>query len=489
MAKRKLIILTGIIACLSTSAQVYVNWVNYPGGVSIAADDSNNVYTANWEYNPGGDITLTKRDPEGNIIWEEAFDNTNNTRHEVATWVETDGQGNIVVSGTIRSGYSNPVDANSLVMKYDPSGNLLWRVVYETDFDGSSTKKILIDEEDNIYALGLGNSGSGMVTTVKKFNSNGDPLWIYFDTAGIGAPVNFKFTPDDGILITSRSFFGSINGYAKIDRAGNNIWTYPGINSLSLGDAAGDTNGNSYLVHGEYIVSNPGSVIKKLSPSGTLIWEKTNTMLGFRIEVGSDNNPVISGFPDSGTVGAAFMKYDSEGNVLWQNLDADGPVLSLLSHSQMRLDGLNAAYLAAGTMFEMAVCKINSNGSPAWTATTTGSYAYSIDFGTDTSVFVVGGTTARLTQSGTVTAVTEEPVQEITIYPNPSDDILNVQYEVNAGDGDAVLMIYDLNGKLVVSGKIHHGNAHFDIKHLLPGIYMIRLDNDQNTAPRKLIVL
>ena len=94
------------------------------------------------------------------LSWEVSYNNTNNSRHEVATWEETDSQGNILVSGTIRSGYSNPVNANSLLMKYDPSGNLLWRNVYETDFDGSYTKKCIVDAQDNIYVLGTGHNGT-----------------------------------------------------------------------------------------------------------------------------------------------------------------------------------------------------------------------------------------------------------------------------------------------------------------------------------------
>ncbi|MBK8495257.1 MAG: hypothetical protein IPL50_09630 [Chitinophagaceae bacterium] len=137
-------------------AQVTVNWVNYPGGVALATDASNNVYTANWDYNAGGDITLTKRNASGTILWEVPYDNTDQTRHEVATWVATDQAGNILVSGTIRSGYSNPVNAASILMKFDPSGTLLWRKVYESEFEGSYTKKCLIDANNNIYVLGLG---------------------------------------------------------------------------------------------------------------------------------------------------------------------------------------------------------------------------------------------------------------------------------------------------------------------------------------------
>ena len=45
---------------------------------------------------------------------------------------------------------------------------------------------------------------------------------------------------------------------------------------------------------------------------------------------------------------------------MWQNLNADG-IQNLLLHSQMLLDNRNNAYLAAGTLFQMAVCKVNSD--------------------------------------------------------------------------------------------------------------------------------
>ena len=164
----------------------------------------------------------------------------------MATWVETDGMGNILVSGTIRSGYSNPVNAASLLMKFSPSGTLLWRVVYESSFDGSSTKKCLVDANNNVYVLGIGTGPNGQVTKVKKFNSSGASVWNYFD-AGIGWPVTFKFTPDNNIVIVHRGITGSINGYSKIDLNGNNIWSMGGYQSLAIGDAAGDTFGNTYI--------------------------------------------------------------------------------------------------------------------------------------------------------------------------------------------------------------------------------------------------
>ena len=381
-------------------AQVAVSWFNFPGGVAIATDAADNVYTANWDYNPAGDITLTKRNSFGEILWETGFDNIDNTRHEVATWVATDNDGNAIVSGTIRSGFSSPVNAASLLMKFDPEGNLLWRLVYENNFDGSSTRKCLVDADDNIYVLGLGNSGSGVVTTVKKFNPGGTVMWTYFDTAGIGAPINFKLTTDGAILIAARAIFGNMNGYAKISTNGDMIWSLPGINSLTVGDAAGDVMGNTYIVYGEAV----GSTIKKLSPVSEVLWQQNQTMAAFRVEVGTDQSPVICGFPNSGLGGAAFMKYNENGSLLWSNPDADGPLILLL-HAQLRLDDNNAAYLAASILSAMAVCKVNSDGSSAWTATIPTGTSQAIAFGSDNSIYVSGGTTARLTQSPDLCAV------------------------------------------------------------------------------------
>jgi len=397
---KKLIILALVLIGSVSNAQVQVVWYNYPGGVAVATDLSNNVYTANWDYNAGGDITLTKRDATGNILWEVPYNNDDNTRHEVATWVDTDNLGNILVSGTIRSGYSNPVNAASLLMKYSPNGTLLWRVVYESSFDGSSTRKCLVDANNNIYVLGIGTGSNGQVTKVKKFNSSGVTVWNYFDS-GIGAPVTFKFTPDNDIVIVHRGITGSINGYSKINLNGNLIWSYAGVNSLSVGDAAGDVFGNTYIINGEYVVSNAGSIITKLSPTGTVLWSKTNTLKGNKVEVGTDNNPVVGGNPSVG-YGAAFIKYDTNGNVLWQNLDADGPGLALLALAPMKLDGQNAAYIAGSTMSQMGLCKVNVDGTSAWAATTPSGYPVWFEFGTDNSIYIVGGTTAKYTQSGTI---------------------------------------------------------------------------------------
>ncbi len=398
------IVIRHIYACILLAwfidgqAQVNVDWSNYPGGETVATDRQNHIYSASWDYNPGGDITLTKRNCSGSVLWNAAFNNTDNTRHEVVTWIETDNEGNCLVSGTIRSGYSNPVDAASLLMKFDSLGNLLWRNVFESSFEGSYTKKIVIDQGNNIYVLGLGSGPSGYVTRVKKFNANGNTVWTFYDSQGIGAPSNIKLTPDSSLLVSVRGTTGTINGYMKLSLDGNLIWSKSGITSATVGDAAGDSLGNTYIVNRANGASNAGSILQKFNQAGTLLWSQTNSMSASKVETGSDYLPVISGFPTGSTGGAAFMKYDSSGTLVWQNLDADGPLI-LLNHGILKLDASNNAYLSAGNLFNMAVCKVNSDGTNGWVGLVSGSNsAKSFTIFSNSSVYVIGNTTAKLIQ-------------------------------------------------------------------------------------------
>lgn len=378
-------------------SQVSVGWVKDTAGISIALDSLNNVYTIYYEYNPAGDIYLIKRNSQGIYQWQTKFENTDNTRFEAATWVATDRLGNIIVTGTSYSGYSNPVAAASIVMKFSPTGQLLWRRVYESSFDGSYTRRCLVDEANNIYVLGMGSGGTGFVTKVKKFDPDGNTIWNYFDSYGIGAAVNFKFTPDNAILIIGRGMFGSINGFSKITQQGNALWGKAGILSLTTGDASGDSEGNTYLINGN---NSPtaATLLTRLNENGNTVWEVPLSLSANKVVTGKDKNPVASGYVSTGGGGTAMAKTDRNGSLLWLNNDADGRN-DLLLHAQLIMDEYDNIYLAAGTLVKMAVCKVNANGTNAWTRLTRGAYSNAITIGTDYNVYIAGGgATAQFVQ-------------------------------------------------------------------------------------------
>ncbi len=477
------IIVAVLLVSLKCTAQLAPEWYNYPGGTSIATDANINVYTIDWDMNPAGDISITKRDSAGSILWLANYDNQDVTRHEVATWVETDYAENIIVTGTIRSGFSNPVIAASLVMKFDSAGVMLWRNVFESTFEGTSTRKCIIDKNNNIYILGTGIGTTGTVTRVKKYDSNGNAIWSYLDTDGIGVPTNFKFGQDSSILISGRGLLGSINGYAKIDTAGNKIWSLPGINSLTPGDIAGDTNGNSFIVNGEYSSFSPGTIVQKLNATGGLVWSDTCVITGYRVETGTDQLPVLCGMPPSGSGGAAFVKYDANGSILWQNLDADGPQFNLLLHAQLKLDQNNAAYLAAGTLTGMAICKVNSNGGSEWLGIAPGSYANRFSIGADNNIYVVGGTTAKF--GNIATKIVEASQSNINIYPNPFSDKITITSDYNMGN--VLIIITDLKGRLIKKQQLENTEMSFLMTDLSPGTYLLQVTSEKTIITKKIV--
>ena len=462
-----------VVPVATAGAGYTLAWANTPGGVALAADGADNVYSVHWDYNPGGDIYLTKHNAAGVLQWQVPFDNTDSTRHEVATWVDTDSQGNVLVSGTIRSGFSSPVNANSVLMKFAPDGQLLWRQVYAAAFDGSSTRKLLVDGADSVYVLGLGTSPSGQRTTVRKFRTDGTLLWAWFDPVGIGAPLNFKWAADGNLVVAARTTSGSLNGYAKVDQSGNTVWALPAFASPTAGDAAGDANGNTYLINGS-TAAGGGSLLRKLGPNGAMQWERSHPMAALRVEVGSDGAAVIGGYPNVNTPGVAFVKFDPSGNQLWANLDADGAGVALLAHAQMRLDALDNVYLAAGNMSQMGVTKVHSDGSRAWTALVPFGYALGIDFGTDRRVFVVGGTIARIDQAadGTVPPPPPTVAADLTVGMSDTPDLVSANDNlvttatiVNQGPSPATLVNFGAalpSGETLVSVVPSQGSCNGD---------------------------
>lgn len=355
--------LTGTLAC----AQVQTAWTRSPGGVTVSRDAADNVFTAYGDANLGGDITLTKRSPAGDLLWQATVDNTDPSRSEIANWLATDAAGNTYVAGTITAGLSNPVPVNALLMKFGPTGQLLWRRVLGAPGDGSTATRVVLDPLGQAYVVGLGTGTTAQVGAVRKLSADGTELWAWFDTHGLGRPVYAKWTPDQQLLIVGRSPVGSgiSNGFARLDAQGTLVWVLAGVTSQTTGDAAGDTGGNTYVVNG--LASASGSVLSKFASNGSLLWQRSHPMSAQRVEVRANGSAVLAGLPAAGS-GAAFAAYSPQGGLLWSNPDADGPAVNQLLHSQLLLDAAGNAYLSGSTLFQMSVTKVRADGNTDWTA-------------------------------------------------------------------------------------------------------------------------
>ena len=403
---KNILLILMLIVPVIANGQASISWIQNTNGVSLAVDNSNNVFTINNQTFPGGDIYLTKRNSGGTQLWQAHYDNTDSTKFEKAVYVETDNGGNAIVIGTI-SGLAATTGGNGgIVMKFDPSGNLLWRNVFENTSPGTYTKKCIIDASNNIYIL-YGSMGNtlGNSLKVRKYSPEGAMIWNYTGTSStsVQIPVNFKFTGDNFIVVSGRSAASNSNGYLRLDLNGNLIWNITGIASMTQGDAAGDNSGNTYLVNSATSSVTGGTSVRKVNSNGTQIGQSNYPLSAQRVEVGSDNMPVIVGMAGSNTIGTAFAKLNPEGVLQWINLNATGNLI-FMSHAMIKMDNSNSTYLAGSTSTAMAVCKVNSGGLTSWVIAVPGfgtvsNFMGGMDIGSDNAVYVTGSLTAKIVQS------------------------------------------------------------------------------------------
>lgn len=384
--------------------QASISWLQNTPGASIALDNSNSVFTIRSINIPGGDIYLTKRNPDGLQIWERFYDQTDPLKFEKAVCVVTDASGNAIVTGNLTSSSATTTLPQGVVMKYDPNGNLLWRVVYTSSAELMQITKCLCDDEGNIYLLGSSPGNSAVASAkVRKLSPAGATIWNYSNTAVLGSPVNFKLADDNCILVSTRSGNTGPNSFAKVSFAGIEIWNYRVQNTSAAGDIAGDASGNSYLINRETISAIPGSTLRKLTPAGTLLWQRTAGIYAGLVESGSDGMPVIAGSSMANTAGTSLVKFDASGNQLWLLQDADGSI-NIVQQVELLIDAQNNPLLAGNTAGNMGVCKANANGSFAWSIAVPSPVAVviqtsGIELGTDNCVYITGGVTAKIRQT------------------------------------------------------------------------------------------
>ena len=100
---------------------------------------------------------------------------------------------------------------------------------------------------------------------------------------------------------------------------------------------------------------------------------------------------------------------------------------------------------------------------------------------TSTDNFSIGG--VRNLVFGNIITETEDieqAVQELSAYPNPCGDVLNISQNTT----DARYFIYDLNGSLIQSDN---ASSTINVSNLKTGIYFFTLVDKTNTQTQKII--
>jgi len=171
--------------------------------------------------------------PDGSLQWANQFDGAKTYETRAATAIGTDGIGNVIV-GSVSFAPETFSQGKLTVLKYAPTGELLWQDVLKKPENNSSLGDILVQLDGSIYVAGTIDDDFATI----KLDTSGAKLWARYYSANA--------TPDHSADLA--------RGIARDDQ-GN---VYVGGN-----------------VQGDGVSTRDGFGMVKYSPDGEELWAKT----------------------------------------------------------------------------------------------------------------------------------------------------------------------------------------------------------------------
>ena len=319
------------------------------GLILYPANKVTNYNISNINYNEGNEISN-----QIEVEWQKNWGGNNDDYFE--SIIETQ-DGYVVVGYTESSdieGLTNKGDSDAIIIKYDKNGNIIWQKNYggsDSDHFNSIIETqdgyIVIGESDSTSIEGLTNKGDSDAIIV-KYDKNGNIMWQ--NNYGGNDYDNFKsiIETQDGYVVVGRTFSNDIEGLTyplnyeaiiiKYDKNGNIIWQrgYEGnvdsfISIIETQDGYVVVGGTlSSYIEGSDFTGDDNAIIIKYDKNGNILWQKIyggkyydnfvsiiETQDGY-VVVGETESTDIEGLTYKGVHDAIIIKYDKNGNIVWQ---------------------------------------------------------------------------------------------------------------------------------------------------------------------------
>jgi hypothetical protein len=303
--------------------------------------------------------------------WVAKYNNWITNGNHQALKVALDASGNIYVLGV-----SQNVETNTgyVTIKYAPNGNQIWAARYDsTNYPSATPSGFAVDNKGNVVV-------TGNAVTV-RYDANGNQLWI--------APYNAQAIAVDGnqnIYITGVS---SNFTTAKLSPGSSNLWTatwtYYGLPNLSQVVAI-DASSNVYVAGREsWPLEGLGGQldtyvhvgILKYDPNGNQLWEENTAQGGDDFDVhvdgfmldSSGDAYLVADFLGEGDERYQTYKYNSDGSTGWLAYNPTDDVFSL-AHG-LALDKIgNVVVTGRNAYYYPSYCygtyKLDTNGNYLW---------------------------------------------------------------------------------------------------------------------------
>ena len=494
-------------------------------GDCIIADNQNNVYVGgsiNDTSNGFINAVLIKYNPTGVLQWNKTYNGAGNNMDSYFD-LKMDSQGNIIAAGAADDIY-NYDSASVLLQKYTNGGNLIWTQIYHTLAPfGEIGKKILLDNSDNIYVMGQTHIYPYSYysnTFVLKYNPSGNLIWNklhgnYYTTNSY--PYDIAFDNSQNILISGfEKKYGRTNlmllKYDKND--GNLLWNY-------LYNQTGSSSDNA-LFSG-YIGSN--FYISGTSDNKFLLM-KMQTANAFTYTFRRDNlyKPIIDSQYTYDTVQLTADQLPTNAYIRSVNVTIDTIMHGAMGDIEIYMINGNLTdtlfYRRGGPLDNMIGTKLNDtsslnicgNGLPPFTGYFTPCRPFAKHLflpgngpwilkiydrkAPDTGYLKSWSLTLSYETIIGITPVSSEVPEHYSLmqnYPNPFNPITKIRYSIPEPSAIRIT-IYDINGKVIktlVNQFLNSGiyETEFDATSLASGVYFYQISAENFVETKKMVLI
>ena len=389
---RYIALLSSLWSAAFAEAQMSEEWLarfgpDAPGtwtearGIAVDAD-GNAFVTGNAQRKTGAayDLILLKYSATGELSYVNRLGGSGTT---IGLKVVLDRDNNVVIGGISGALSSYPFDWDIVIAKYSADGAPIWSVRYDGPLHANDTLGAIgVDEKGNIYATGrtAGLPWSEYVTL--KYSGTGELLWEdrYHHPLSGGDDVASALALDsNGNLYVSGTSGGRF-GTIKYAPDGTRVWIAesrgPGWLDVATRLAV-DSNDNVYVggvSRGTPFDPVDQALIIKYDAQGNALWNQTYRLFGHAddsvnaLAVDRNGDLLVAGTSWPGTwpdCAWLVLKYSSDGNLLW----SDQYQPRSRSHAYgVAVDTRGNAYVT-GDADGMTTIKYSLDGERQWRAT------------------------------------------------------------------------------------------------------------------------
>lgn len=308
-------------------------------GIALAEDDLGNVYVIGTTDNNSitdYDVVILKYSSNGVLVWSKQWDSGEHLK-DIGTGIVTDGNENIFVSISSETAQTR---MDYLTMKLDGNGNVLWKNRYDNNFLDDTPIGIDVLQGGNVVVMGASASAidSWDYTTIVLSNSGVhlNEERVNISNGGFDRPLAFTKDSEGNIYITGKT----------------------------------STNGLNYDM-----------TTIKIDTDYSLAWVETIDYAGSddqanAIVVDEEDNLYVGGYvtKNNGAKAMAIIKYDSNGNELWRQIQsANIPNLDVSVKSLEKNENGTLFYAIEETLengeLKGALAQIKEDGETVWKRT------------------------------------------------------------------------------------------------------------------------